>query len=139
MEKLIILNPENKENKTMILWQVRATPATEVYTDGIWNARQSVEAPTMLHKYFWDQACQIWPEVLGFNFVFIQQFEMFSSINRFYLRLYKKKVLEGLIKSCISKGYVFQMEMIVRANQANRTIAEVFKIQPFKSFNWSLM
>jgi dolichol-phosphate mannosyltransferase len=40
-------------------------------------------------------------------------------------RLYKKKVLEHLIKSCISKGYVFQMEMIVKANQMGYTIAEV--------------
>lgn len=40
-------------------------------------------------------------------------------------RLYKKKVLEHLIKSCVSKGYVFQMEMIVKANQMGYTIAEV--------------
>ncbi|KAK2586631.1 hypothetical protein KPH14_011678 [Odynerus spinipes] len=40
-------------------------------------------------------------------------------------RLYKKDVLETLIKSCVSKGYVFQMEMIVRARQFNYTIGEV--------------
>lgn len=40
-------------------------------------------------------------------------------------RLYKKDVLEKLIKSCVSKGYVFQMEMIIRARQLNYTIAEV--------------
>jgi len=40
-------------------------------------------------------------------------------------RLYKKDVLEKLIKSCVSKGYVFQMEMIIRARQKNYTIAEV--------------
>ncbi len=40
-------------------------------------------------------------------------------------RLYKKNVLEHLIKSCVSKGYVFQMEMIVKANQMGYTIAEV--------------
>lgn len=40
-------------------------------------------------------------------------------------RLYKKKVLEHLIKSCVSKGYVFQMEMIVKANQMGYSIAEV--------------
>ncbi|KAL2722101.1 dolichol-phosphate mannosyltransferase subunit 1 [Vespula maculifrons] len=40
-------------------------------------------------------------------------------------RLYKKDVLEQLIKSCVSKGYVFQMEMIVRARQFNYTIGEV--------------
>ncbi|CAI6362059.1 unnamed protein product [Macrosiphum euphorbiae] len=40
-------------------------------------------------------------------------------------RLYKKPVLEKLIESCISKGYVFQMEMMVRARQLNYTIGEV--------------
>ncbi|XP_068895562.1 dolichol-phosphate mannosyltransferase subunit 1 [Tenebrio molitor] len=40
-------------------------------------------------------------------------------------RLYKKDVLEKLIKSCVSKGYVFQMEMIVRARQLNYDIGEV--------------
>ncbi|XP_060536392.1 dolichol-phosphate mannosyltransferase subunit 1 [Cylas formicarius] len=40
-------------------------------------------------------------------------------------RLYKKHVLDDLIKSCVSKGYVFQMEMIIRARQKNYTIAEV--------------
>ncbi|XP_015258940.1 PREDICTED: dolichol-phosphate mannosyltransferase subunit 1 [Cyprinodon variegatus] len=40
-------------------------------------------------------------------------------------RLYKKKVLESLMERCVSKGYVFQMEMIVRARQLNYTIGEV--------------
>lgn len=40
-------------------------------------------------------------------------------------RLYKKDVLEKLIQSCVSKGYVFQMEMIIRARQFNYTIGEV--------------
>lgn len=40
-------------------------------------------------------------------------------------RLYKKDVLEKLIKSCVSKGYVFQMEMMVRARTLDMTIAEV--------------
>jgi len=40
-------------------------------------------------------------------------------------RLYKKDVLEKLVSSCVSKGYVFQMEMIVRARQLNYTIGEV--------------
>lgn len=39
--------------------------------------------------------------------------------------MYKKDVLEKLIRSCISKGYVFQMEMIVRARQFKYTIGEV--------------
>eukprot|EP00794_Sanderia_malayensis_P018752 gene18750-20643_t len=40
-------------------------------------------------------------------------------------RLYKKSVLEHLVKSCVSKGYVFQMEMVIRARQLGYTIGEV--------------
>lgn len=40
-------------------------------------------------------------------------------------RLYKKPVLESLVARCVSKGYVFQMEMIIRARQLNFTIGEV--------------
>lgn len=40
-------------------------------------------------------------------------------------RLYKKDVLEKLVKSCVSKGYVFQMEMLVRARQLGYSVGEV--------------
>ncbi|KAI8391689.1 dolichol-phosphate mannosyltransferase [Radiomyces spectabilis] len=40
-------------------------------------------------------------------------------------RLYKKEVLHQLINATISKGYVFQMEMIVRARQFNYSVGEV--------------
>lgn len=40
-------------------------------------------------------------------------------------RLYKKDVLTRLISVCESKGYVFQMEMIVRARALNYSIGEV--------------
>jgi len=40
-------------------------------------------------------------------------------------RLYKKEVLEHLVDSCVSKGFIFQMEMIVRARQFGYTIGEV--------------
>lgn len=40
-------------------------------------------------------------------------------------RLYKKDILEKLIHSCVSKGYVFQMEMIIRARQYGYTIGEI--------------
>lgn len=40
-------------------------------------------------------------------------------------RLYKRDVLKKLIQSCMSKGYAFQMEMIVKARQFNYTIGEV--------------
>lgn len=40
-------------------------------------------------------------------------------------RLYRKSVLEDIISSCVSKGYVFQMEMIVRASRKGYQIKEV--------------
>lgn len=40
-------------------------------------------------------------------------------------RLYKKSVLTQLILLCQSKGYVFQMEMIIRARASKYTIGEV--------------
>ncbi|XP_001844719.2 dolichol-phosphate mannosyltransferase subunit 1 [Culex quinquefasciatus] len=40
-------------------------------------------------------------------------------------RLYKKEVLKELISRCKSKGYVFQMEMIVRARQLGYSVGEV--------------
>lgn len=40
-------------------------------------------------------------------------------------RLYKKEVLQALIAANKSKGYAFQMEMIVRARQLNFSIGEV--------------
>jgi dolichol-phosphate mannosyltransferase len=40
-------------------------------------------------------------------------------------RLYKKAVLEKVIKSTESKGYTFQMEMMVRAKAMGFTVAEV--------------
>ena len=40
-------------------------------------------------------------------------------------RLYKRDVLTKLIAACESKGYVFQMEMIVRARALNFSIGEV--------------
>uniref|UniRef100_A0A8C5AWA0 Dolichol-phosphate mannosyltransferase subunit 1 n=1 Tax=Gadus morhua TaxID=8049 RepID=A0A8C5AWA0_GADMO len=46
-------------------------------------------------------------------------------LRRKLIRLYKRKVLEGLIERCVSKGYVFQMEMIIRARQLDYSIGEV--------------
>lgn len=42
-----------------------------------------------------------------------------------FCRLYKKDVLQKLVDACVSKGYVFQMEMIVRARQLGFSIGEV--------------
>lgn len=40
-------------------------------------------------------------------------------------RLYKKEIFEELVGSCVSKGYVFQMELIVRASRKGYKIQEV--------------
>ncbi|BHF60769.1 Lipin-3 [Sparganum proliferum] len=40
-------------------------------------------------------------------------------------RLYKKEVLEKLVESSVSRGYVFQMEMIARASVMGFSIGEV--------------
>ncbi|XP_070056401.1 dolichol-phosphate mannosyltransferase subunit 1 isoform X2 [Nicotiana tomentosiformis] len=40
-------------------------------------------------------------------------------------RLYQKSALEDIISCCVSKGYVFQMEMIVRASRKGYRIEEV--------------
>ena len=40
-------------------------------------------------------------------------------------RLYRKDVLKNLMDVCVSKGYVFQMEMVIRARQLGYTIGEV--------------
>uniref|UniRef100_A0A1I8GX40 Dolichol-phosphate mannosyltransferase subunit 1 n=1 Tax=Macrostomum lignano TaxID=282301 RepID=A0A1I8GX40_9PLAT len=40
-------------------------------------------------------------------------------------RLYKREVLQRLVDSCTSKGYVFQMEMMVRARHLGYSIGEV--------------
>ncbi|KAL0092430.1 glycosyltransferase family 2 protein [Phycomyces blakesleeanus] len=40
-------------------------------------------------------------------------------------RLYKREVLHQLINATVAKGYVFQMEMIVRARQFNYSVGEV--------------
>ena len=43
----------------------------------------------------------------------------------FHPRLYRKEVLKDLMSCCVSKGYVFQMEMIVRARERGYTVGEV--------------
>lgn len=40
-------------------------------------------------------------------------------------RLYRRPVIEKLIREVTSKGYVFQMDILVRARAAKCTIAEV--------------
>ncbi|XP_027201034.2 dolichyl-phosphate mannosyltransferase subunit 1 [Dermatophagoides pteronyssinus] len=40
-------------------------------------------------------------------------------------RLYRREALEKLVENCVSKGYVFQMEMMVRARKFGFKISEV--------------
>lgn len=69
----------------------------------------------------WCKCCEISVSVRGA--VFSLHSCRFVSLSP--VRLYKKKVLESLVERCVSKGYVFQMEMIVRARQLNYTVGEV--------------
>jgi len=40
-------------------------------------------------------------------------------------RLYRKTMLQDLVKQVVTKGYVFQMEIIVRCRKAGMRVAEV--------------
>ncbi|KAK3863103.1 hypothetical protein Pcinc_031087 [Petrolisthes cinctipes] len=40
-------------------------------------------------------------------------------------RLFRKEPLQNIVEACVSKGYVFQMEIIIRARQFGYTIGEV--------------
>ena len=86
-----------------------------------------------LHKRFCGLVYQTWLDLSG-NFLIhtMKQYDgsclHFSRRNTFGVlswRLYKKSVLEDVISSCVSKGYVFQMEMIVRASRKGYRIEEV--------------
>lgn len=63
-----------------------------------------------------------------FNVLCILSTEMLQEVLISYIficRLYRKEVLQKLMEKCVSKGYVFQMEMIVRARQLGYSIGEV--------------
>jgi dolichol-phosphate mannosyltransferase len=72
------------------------------------------------------------------SFRYIYSYRIFLSLLSFFVsnrlkkmsivnvyRLYKKEVLSRLIEVTKSKGYVFQMEMMVRGRQEGYTIGEV--------------
>ncbi|URE02230.1 dolichol-phosphate mannosyltransferase [Musa troglodytarum] len=42
-----------------------------------------------------------------------------------FIRLYERTAFEDVVSSCVSKGYVFQMEMIVRASRKGYHIEEM--------------
>ena len=66
--------------------------------------------------YGLDLTWRMYTGKVGFNF---------SHHNPHCCRLYRREVLQELISRCISKGYVFQMEMIVRAREQGYTVGEV--------------
>ncbi len=51
-------------------------------------------------------------------------------------RLYRKAMLQKLMECCVSKGYVFQMEMIVRARQLGYTMGEVGKLTLYNAHHY---
>ncbi len=50
---------------------------------------------------------------------------MYGLIGEICVRLYRRPVLQHIIALVQSRGYVFQMEMMVRARAAGYTIGEV--------------
>ncbi|KFO27741.1 Dolichol-phosphate mannosyltransferase [Fukomys damarensis] len=71
--------------------------------------------------YLWDLKRKI--IVLGANFITQILLRPGASDLTGSFRLHKE-VLQKLIEKCVSKGYVFQMELIVQARQLNYTIGE---------------
>ena len=60
---------------------------------------------------------------LSLSFVSLSLALSLSSV--FFSRRYKKEAITDIMKRIESRGYVFQMEIIVRARQSGHTIAEV--------------
>lgn len=54
--------------------------------------------------------CMLWPDVSDLTGSF---------------RLYERGVLRTLVSACVTKGYTFQMEMMVRAKERGLTVGEV--------------
>ncbi|RYR49376.1 hypothetical protein Ahy_A07g035860 [Arachis hypogaea] len=59
------------------------------------------------------------------NFVVIMDADLSHHVSFAVNILYRKFMLEDIISCCLSKGYVFQMEMIVRASRKGYHIEEV--------------
>ena len=61
---------------------------------------------------------------LSLSFVCVSR-SLSLSLSVFFSRRYKKEAITDIMKRIESRGYVFQMEIIVRARQSGHTIAEV--------------
>lgn len=91
-----------------------------------------------LHRRFYGLVYQTWQDLSGTELIIALRYEENHSIGLrllcFFCRLYKKSALEDIISSCVSKGYVFQMEMIVRASRKGYHIEEVDKFTSYMFF-----
>ena len=94
-----------------------------------------VEAPMYLHRHCSGLVSLTWlvpsggSQKLNMAVANLLSFDFSNHSNIWILfcSLYRKSVLEDVIGSCVSKGYVFQMEMIVRASRRGYHIEEVSK------------
>ena len=73
--------------------------------------------------YGWDLQRKLTSRVANFLATILLQPNCTDLTGSF--RLYRREVLEACIGRCVSKGYVFQMEMIVRARELGFTVSEV--------------
>ena len=74
--------------------------------------------------YGWDLRRKLTSRVANFIASFLLNPKHASDLTGSF-RLYKKKVLEDIMSNVKSKGYVFQMEVIVRAEKMGYSIKEV--------------
>ena len=74
--------------------------------------------------YGWDLYRKLTSRVANFIASFLLNPQHASDLTGSF-RLYKKEVLENIMKEMTSKGYVFQMEVIIRAEKMGYKIEEV--------------
>ena len=74
--------------------------------------------------YGWDLYRKLTSRVANFIASFLLNPKNASDLTGSF-RLYRKNVLENIMSQMVSKGYVFQMEVIIRAEKMGYTIKEV--------------
>lgn len=104
-----------------------------MYMDGTLCANWQVGGQMYLHRHFYGLEYPIWQDHSGTSWFWMPWDStplshsccLFIHFFIFLHRLYERSVLEDVITSCVSKGYVFQMEMIVRATRKGYHVEEV--------------